>query len=186
MNEPVPNDELPPDPFGAVPPPPANDGRITRPKSVDSAFQAILASVAISALGTVFTVMLDKTMLTRTVTDMLASLPADQRGDVAGTVGAFQVVLGFSIALFVGLFVLFAVKMRAGRNWARLLLTAYTAVGVWSFLTAMASSGAELALMWSLAEAAFGVTAVVYMFRPESTRYFAEHKQRRLRARQHP
>jgi hypothetical protein len=55
-----------------------------------------------------------------------------------------------------------------------------------TFLTAVASSGAELSLMWSLAEVAFGVTAVVYMFRPESTKYFVETKQRRLRARQRP
>lgn len=181
MNEPVSND-----PFGAMPPPPSNEGPLVRPKSVDSAFQAMLASVAVSALGTIFTVMLDRAALAGLVTDMLAELPADQRGNVGATVNAFQAILGVSIAVFVGLFVLFATKMRRGRNWARLLLTVYTAVGVWSFLTAMASSGAELELMWSLAEVAFGVTAVVYMFRPESTKYFAEYKRRRLQARQRP
>lgn len=168
------------------PPLPASDGPITRPKAVESAYHAVLASIVISALGTVFTVLLDKALLTLMVRDMMASLPADQRGNVNGTVGAFQVILGFSIAIFAGLMLLFAVKMRTGRNWARILLTIYTAVGVWSFLSAMASSGAELELMWSLADVAFGVTAVVYMFRPESTKYFAEHKQRRLQARQRP
>jgi hypothetical protein len=168
------------------PPIPASEGPITRPRAVDSAFHAVLASIAISALGTVFTILLDKALLTSMVSDMMASLPADQRGNVGGTVGAFQVIMAFSIAIFAGLMLLFAVKMRTGRNWARILLTAYTGVGVWSFLSAMASSGAELELMWSLAEVAFGVTAVVYMFRPESTKYFTEHKQRRLRARQRP
>jgi hypothetical protein len=176
------------------PPIPASEGPVTRPKAVDSAFQAILASIAISALGTVFTVLLDKALLTSMVNDMIAGLPDGQTGpsdepgamSVSGTVGAFQVILAFSIAIFAGLMLLFAVKMRAGRNWARILLTAYTGVGVWSFLSAMASSGAELELMWSLAEVAFGVTAVVYMFRPESTKYFAEHKQRRMQARQRP
>ncbi|MFC4853090.1 hypothetical protein [Actinophytocola glycyrrhizae] len=176
------------------PPLPPSEAPITRPKAVDSAFQAVLASIAISALGTVFTVMLDKALLTSMVEEMIADLPPESAGSpdvpgsvsVAGSVGMFQVILGFSIAIFAGLMLLFAVKMRAGRNWARILLTAYTGVGVWSFLSAMASSGAELELMWSLAEVAFGVTAVIYMFRPESTRYFAEHKQRRLRARQRP
>ncbi len=172
------------DPF--MPPPPPSEGPIPRPKAVDSAFQAILASVAVSTLGTVFTVLLDKALLTSMVTEMLAGLPEEQRGDVPGTVGAFQVILGLSIALFAGLMVLFAAKMRAGRNWARIVLTVYTLVGVWSFLTAVGSNGAELELMWSLAEVAFGVTAVVYMFRRESTAYFTEHKQRRLRARQRP
>ncbi len=173
-----------------MPPPPPlspSDGPITRPKAVDSAFHAVLASIAISSLGTVFTVLLDKTQLTAMVNDMMADLPQGEGGmSVSSTVGAFQVLLGFSIAIFAGLMLLFAIKMRTGRNWARIVLTVYTGVGVWSFLTAMASVGAELGLMWSLAEVAFGVTAVVYMFRPESTRYFAEHKQRRLQARQRP
>lgn len=182
----------------SMPPLPASEGPITRPKAVDSAFQAVLASIAISALGTVFTVLLDTALLTSMVNDMMAGLPEpdrvgspDEPGSVnqlpvSSVVGAFRVILGVSIVIFAGLMLLFAFKMRAGRNWARILLTAYTAVGVWSFLSAMASSGPALELMWSLAEVAFGVTAVVYMFRPESTKYFAEHKQRRLQARQRP
>jgi hypothetical protein len=182
LNEPVTND-----PFGAMPPLPSGEGPLVRPKAVDSAFQAVLASVAISALGTIVTVLLDRAALHSLVTEMLADLPQDQRvGDVDSMVTVFQAILGISIAIFVGLFVLFATKMRGGRNWARILLTAYTAVGVWSFLTAMANSGAELELIWSLAEVAFGVTAVVYMFRPESIKYFAEYKRRRLQARQRP
>jgi hypothetical protein len=194
LNEHVsqPNDELPPDPFGPapmsgpMPPPPGGHGPLTRPKAVDSAFHAVLAAAAISALGTVVTVLLDRAMLTRLITEMMADLPADQRLSVPATVSGFQVILAFSIAIFAGLLVLFAYKMRTGRNWARVLLTVYTAFGVWSFLTAMASSGAALELMWSLAEVAFGVTAVVYMFRPESTKYFAEYKQRRMRSRHRP
>ena len=162
------------------------DEPIFRPKAVDSAFQAVLVAVAISAVATVVTVLLDKALLTVWVTESLDTLPADQRPSVATMVSAMQVLLGFSIVIFAGLFVLFAVKMRAGRNWARILLTIYTGFGVWGFLTAMASSGAELELMWNLAEVAFGVTAVIYMFRPESTKYFAEHKERRMRARQRP
>jgi hypothetical protein len=164
------------------------DEPITRPKAIDSAFQAVLASVVISAVGTVVTILLDRALLTSWVNETLDSLPKDQRGDLtpAAMVGAMQVILGFSIVIFAGLVVLFAVKMRAGRNWARVVLTIYTSLGVWSFLTSVASVGAELELIWSLAEALFGVTAVVYMFRPESMKYFAEHKQRRLRARQRP
>ena len=162
------------------------DETITRPKAVDSAFQAVLTSVVISALGTVVTVLFDRALLTSWVTQTMNDLPPDQRMSPGALVSAMQVILGFSIAVFVGLFVLFAVKMRAGRNWARVLLTIYTAMGVWSFLTAIASSGAELKLIWSLAEVAFGVTAVIYMFRPESTKYFAQVKERRLRSRQRP
>lgn len=181
MNEGVSND-----PFGAMPPPPEREGTLVRPKAIDSAFQAVIASIGISALGTIFTVLLDRPAITGLVTEILESMPPEQRTSVSAMVGAFQAILGISIAVFVGLFVLFAVKMRTGRNWARVLLTIYTMVGVWSFLSAIATEGAELSLMWSLAEVAFGVTAVIYMYRPESTRYFAEHKRRRLQARQRP
>jgi hypothetical protein len=168
------------------PPPPPSDEPVVRPKAIDSAFQAVLVSVAINAVATVVTVLLDRAQLTSMVTEMLDTLPQDQRVGVNAMVGAFQVILGISILIFAGLFVLFAVKMRAGRNWARLLLTIYTAFGLMTFLAGVASSGPELELMWSLAEVAFGVTAVVYMFRPESTKYFLETKERRLRARQGP
>jgi hypothetical protein len=162
------------------------DEPITRPKAVDSAYQAVLASIVVSAIGTVVTVLLDRALLTSWVTETIDSLPPEQRMSPASMVSAMQVLLGFSIAIFAGLFVLFAVKMRTGRNWARVLLTIYTAMGVWSFLTSVASSGAELSLIWSLAEVAFGVTAVIYMFRPESTKYFAAVKEQRLRTRQRP
>jgi hypothetical protein len=162
------------------------DEPITRPKAVDSAFQAVLASVVVSALGTVVNVLLDRALLTSMVSETMDSLPPDQRMSPSAAVGALQVILGFSIVIVAGLFLLFALKMRAGRNWARILLTIYTAISVWGFLTAVASSGAELQLMWNLAEVAFGVTAVVYMFRPESTKYFVAVKERRLRPRQRP
>src|ERR1041384_8348476 len=99
-----------PPPPPPPPPLPPSEAPITRPKAVDSAFNAVLASIAISALGTVFTILLDKALLTSMVTDMMASLPEEQRANVSGTVGAFQVIMAFSIALFAGLMLLFAIK----------------------------------------------------------------------------
>jgi hypothetical protein len=186
LNEHVSNDDLPPDPFGPMSPLPSNEVPVARPKAIDSAFQAILAGLVISTLASVFLILLDKPMLTSLVKDIMTEVPPEQRASVPSMVRAFQAIVGITIAIFAGVFVLFAVKMRAGRNWARLVLTIYVATNAISFLTSMASSGADLVLMWSLAEVAFGVTAVVYMFRPESTKYFADYKERRLRARQRP
>ncbi|WP_460401946.1 hypothetical protein [Actinophytocola sediminis] len=170
------------------PMPPIRDGmtgEIPRPKAVDTAYQASLAGAVVGAVATVVTVLLDREQLTLLARDTLANagLP-DSEQDVAGTLGMLRVAMGFGIALFLGLWLLFATKMRAGRNWARIVITAFAVVGAMSFLSAMASSGAELGLMWNLAEVAFLVTAVIYMFRPESTRFFAEHRKRRLAGRQ--
>lgn len=169
--------------FSPEPMPPVDGGTggIPRPKAVDSAFQASLASTAIASVATVVGVLLDREWLDRLVRQVLED--AGQRSgpaEVADATVMIQVFLGLGIVLFAALFVLFAVKMRAGRNWARIVLTAFAVLGVMNFLSAVASTGADLNLMWSLAEVAFAVTAVIYMFRPESTAYFAEHKKRRL------
>lgn len=166
------------------PMPPVRDGaagEITRPKAVDTAYQASLAGAVIGAVATVITVVLDREQMVLLVRDALAGagLP-DGEQDVATALGTFRLAMGFGIAVFLGLWLLFATKMRAGRGWARMVITVLAVVGVMSFLNAMAGSGAELGLIWSLAEVAFLVTAVIYMFRPESTRYFAEHRKRRL------
>ncbi|MCT2585659.1 hypothetical protein [Actinophytocola gossypii] len=166
------------------PAPPVRDdesAEIPRPKAIDTAFQASLAGAAIGAIATVVTVLFDSEGLALLVRDMLsgAGLP-DGDAEVAQAVGTFRVAMVLGILVFLGLSLLFALKMRAGRNWARILITVLAFVGVVGFLNAMAASGAALELIWSLAEVAFAVTAVIYMFRPESTRYFVEHKKRRL------
>jgi hypothetical protein len=47
-----------------------------------------------------------------------------------------------------------------------------------NFLSAVVSNGAALNLIWSLAGVAFTVTAVIYLFRPDSMKYFTEVKKR--------
>lgn len=181
------------DGFSPEPMPPVQDGGlggghggglgggIPRPKAIDNAFQASLASTAISMVATVVTVLLDRQWLERLVRQVLedANQPAGD-AEVANAIGTMQVMLAIGILLFAVLFVLFAVKMRAGRNWARMVLTVFAAIGLINFLSSVASSGAALELMWSLADVAFSVTAVIYLFRPESSAYFAEHKKRQL------
>lgn len=175
------------DPDHAPPVPAGEGGEIPRPKAVDTAFQASLVGAAIGAIATVVTVLMDREWMVLLVRDTLAGagMPAGE-AEVEAAVGTFRLAMVFGIAVFVGLSFLFAVKMRAGRNWARMVITVLAAVGLLSFLSAMASSGAELELIWSLAEVAFGITAVVYMFRPESSRYFLEHRKRRLARRGRP
>jgi hypothetical protein len=154
---------------------------IERPKAIDNAFWASIASTAIASLATVVTVLLDSVWLERFARAMLAD--AGQRAtdaDLSTAISVARASLGFGVALFAALFVLFAMKMRAGRGWARIVLTVFAALGVLNFLSAAVSTGAALSLMWSLAEIAFSVTAVVYMFRPESSKYFLEHRKRRL------
>lgn len=154
---------------------------IPRPKAIDNAFWASIASTAIASVATVVTVLFDQAWLDRFARAMLADTGRRATdADLATATGVAKLSLGLGVALFAAVFVLFAVKMRAGRGWARIVLTAFAVLGAMNFLTAAASTGAALGLMWSLAEVAFSITAVVYMFRPESTAFFADHRRRRL------
>lgn len=154
---------------------------IPRPKAVDNAFRASLASTAIASLATVVTVLFDQTWLDQFSRQMLedSGRPVTDQ-DLATGMAIAKFSLGLGVLLFAALFVLFALKMRQGRGWARIVLTMFAVLGAINFLTAVASTGAALSLMWSLADVAFSITAVVYMFRPESTAFFLEHRKRRL------
>jgi hypothetical protein len=161
---------------------PIQDGgtgaEIPRPRAIDLAFRASLASSVIAAVATVVTVLLDRDWLGRFARQMIED--SGRQIDLGTGIAVAKVSIGFAVALVLGLFVLFALKMRAGRSWARAILAVYAILGALNFLVAVAQTGAELSLMWNLAEVAFGVTAVVYMFHPESTKYFTEHRKRRL------
>jgi len=156
-------------------------GPLVRPKAIDTAFQASLASTVIGAVSAIFTFLLDGQFVTDMARQVMESPGADQGFTEEQLVNVYRISMVIGIGVFVGLNLLFTYKMRAGRNWARIVLTAFAVIGALSFLSAMASAGAELELMWSLAQAAFGITAVVYMYRKESNAYFLAYKQRRLR-----
>jgi cellobiose-specific phosphotransferase system component IIC len=159
----------------------ASAQEIPRPKAVDNAFRASLASTAIASVSTVVTVLFDQAWLDQFARQMLkdSGRPVTD-ADLATGMAVARVSLGLGVLLFAALFVLFALKMRQGRGWARILLTMFAVLGAVNFLSAVASTGAALSLMWSLADVAFSITAVVYMFRPESAAYFLEHRKRRL------
>lgn len=86
---------------------------------------------------------------------------------VAGIVGA---LVAF------GVLFLFAWKMRAGRNWARIVLTALTAYNVVSFLGSAATTEIGLSFVWNATSIALSIATVVYMFRPDANAFFKAHQ----------
>jgi hypothetical protein len=161
-------------------PPLGRPGPVSRPKAIDTAFQLAVAGILVGLIGEALVVSLDRDQLVHFIREMLTSAGTPfTEDDVVGFIATFRVALFLGTAVFIGLLVLFAFKMRAGRNWARVLLTAFTLLRMVNFLAAVTASGAELKLIWSLAGVAFSVAAVIYMFRPESSKFFVESKQRR-------
>jgi hypothetical protein len=95
--------------------------------------------------------------------------------NAANAIKIFAIVVGL---LFVGLYVLFVYKMRAGRNWARITLAILGGLNVVSILVGLSTAGG-LSIVLGLAQAVVILGAVYFMFRPESNQYFAAGRARR-------
>lgn len=153
---------------------------VSRPEAIDTAFRLTIAGLVFGVVGTVITTLADHEqivlMIRATLTRTGEPFTED---DVVGLIGVYRIAGGVVLALVAALVVLLAFRMRAGRNWARLLLTLITLLDMVSFLSAVSSTGAALELIWNLAGVAFAGAAVIYMFRPESMTYFAERGKRR-------
>jgi hypothetical protein len=153
---------------------------MVRPRAIDTAFQLTLAGILLGSVGTVVTTLLDHEEVVRLIRRMLsgAGQPYTE-ADVLGMIVPFRIAGGVGVAVSALLLGLVALRMRAGRNWARVVLTGFALLSMINFLSAVTSSGAALDLIWSLGGVAFSVAAVIYLFRPESGRFFAEQKRRR-------
>lgn len=86
----------------------------------------------------------------------------------------FIVVIGIAV-VFIALFLFFAFMMRAGRNWARIVLTVLSGLSIAGSLGGNAYSTGQDWATW--AGLAFSVVAIVLMFLTPSNEYFQRSKQ---------
>jgi hypothetical protein len=156
------------------------DPTAPRPKSVDNSFMLWIVNAAISLIGGVIGLFvssqsvrdavrksLEKTSSTVTEADI------DTAVNVARTVG---VVIG---VLFLALYLLFAFKMRAGRNWARIVLLILGVLNILGTVFALANGttpGVGIAI--NVVQAVIVIAAVVLMYRPDASQYFASGRPR--------
>lgn len=93
--------------------------------------------------------------------------------DLVNTTRIIAVVIAVVVFL---LYLLFAVKMRAGRNWARIVLTVLTALSIVSSFSGNLASARN----WSTwVGIILPVLAIILMFLPQSNAYFAANKTRK-------
>jgi hypothetical protein len=150
--------------------------RPDRPADVTKAFVLWLASVAVSLVGQVIAYPAASATVRETVSRAAESsgtpIPAAELETIT------RVGLAVGLALIVVLsavWVLVGFKLHAGRNWARVLIAVVTALGVISML-ATADGFSSLAAILSLAQNLLAIAVVVYVYRPESSAYFAKPK----------
>ncbi len=162
---------------GALPPEPV------RPNTVTYAFYCWLATAVVSIIGLILT-------LTSPIWDLAVNAATRQNNvslqgtsvqSLINTLKIFTVVIAL---IFVAVYLLFAFKMYAGRNWARIVLTVFGALTLLSAFTPTSRSvtvGSEVYNIntgaWAgYVTALLALIGIVLMFLAPSNKYFAESK----------
>ena len=150
---------------GQVPAPP-------RPGTVEGAFWAFIAAPVIGLIGGLL-ILGNRDEIAATLRDtnrQRGGNLTDAQIDQALTVTMITAVV---IAVIIaGLYLLFAFKLRAGRNWARIVLTVLTALQLLSLLVGQSTIGSYVAVLAA-------VVGVVLSFTGPSNAYFAAAKAQR-------
>lgn len=159
-------------------PPSESRGLTNRPPStVQGAFWIYLLVAALSLVSIVL-VMTDGA-LDRAIQDAGRNT-GNASIDVASLVNVVRVTTIVVAVIFVALYLFFAVKMRNGRNWARIVLTVLSALSVLSRFSVSStvtvngevySSNSNAIAGWAGAIAA--IVAIVLMYLPASNAYFS-------------
>jgi hypothetical protein len=162
---------------GALPPEPV------RPNTVTFAFYCWLATTVVSIIGLILT-------LTSPIWDLAVNAATRQNNvslqgtsvqSLINTLKIFTVVIAL---IFVAVYLLFAFKMYAGRNWARIVLTVFGALTLLSAFTPTSRTvtvGSEVYNIntgaWAgYVTALLALIGIVLMFLAPSNKYFTESK----------
>jgi hypothetical protein len=140
------------------------------PKEVNVAFAVWVLSMVVSTVLQI----VDTDVFVENYQKQLANLPADQQLS-AGTLKGIYIVLVIAVGLVM---LLFAWKMRSGKNWARILLTV---LGIASLLLQASTVGMSSVL--GLVGVVITATGLVFMYVPASNAYFAHFRNEQLKRR---
>lgn len=150
---------------------------VDRPKSVDNAFNLWLVIIGLAVVGLIISLTLGSDDFTKSARDALAGQDKTEQ-EIKDYANAAKIFTAIIAIVFVGLYLLFAYKMRAGRNWARITLTVLGALNVVSILFSFRQSGG-VSVVIGLLTAIVVLGAIFLMYRPESNQYYAAGKVRR-------
>ena len=175
------NPQYPPNPYGQAYPGsvPAPVAKPRTPGAVTGAFIIYLLEAVIFVLGAVVTV--NSAIWDQAIQDGLAN--SSSTVDPAALVSTAKTLLIVVFALFAALFLFFAFMMRAGRNWARIVLTVLSGLSIASAFSARSSvtvnnrtytATSGTAVGW--VGVALSVLAIILMYLGASNAYFHDSK----------
>lgn len=133
------------------------------PRQVENAFLLSLGAIALQLVSWV----LDAFVIAPTGLD-------EMRYEVGQQDAVVQLIISAGVLCVVSALWLFlAVRMRAGRNWARIVLTAATALSALFLLNSLSMSGYPWDEMAGAAPDLLALGATVLMFLPSANTYFS-------------
>jgi ABC-type transport system involved in cytochrome bd biosynthesis fused ATPase/permease subunit len=161
------------EPFAYPPPPPINTGSAAAPTAppteIVGAFWAYLVAAITWLIGGLLVIGQKQQIIDtlRDANNQGGSLTQSQI-DAAASLGVILVVV---LAVVIsGLYALFAFKLKAGRNWARIVLTVLAALALISLL--LGTGGNIVSYIGQFA----AIVAAVLSFMPSSSAYIAQVK----------
>lgn len=172
-------EQAPPDTYRSAPPVPAAElaggaPRVTPPTPVLASFWTWLAAAALWLVGGLLFLGARQTLVDSLRRDDTGGLTETQIQQAADLSVITVVVLAVIVA---ALFAFFAVKLRAGRNWARIVLTVVAVLA----LIDLGAQGANGGTAVSYVGAVAAVVAAALSYLPRANAYFAEVRQARSR-----
>jgi hypothetical protein len=169
--------------LGAMPPIPGADKNAepVRPRAVDLACLFSLLGTVFAVIVTAVTFLGDDTAVRELTRQALedSNQPATE-ADVIAAASSFKMMIVLSLIIGFALALFFVVKLRAGRNWARMLIVTFAAMSVLIFLANAGQIGLGSEFLIDAVSVALSVATIVYLFRAEANAYFIAVKQRRL------
>jgi predicted membrane channel-forming protein YqfA (hemolysin III family) len=159
-----PNDGLP-----SAPPVTVTESKVPPPGTITASFWLYLIGAVVGIIGGIL-VFSDKQRIIDAVHKSNPNLTDAQLHDTANV--ATVIALAFAIIAFL-LYLLFAAKLRSGRNWARIVLTILVILNVLSLVTNKGTMGVEYV------GTVLSVIATILAYLPASNAYIKATKARR-------
>ncbi len=136
------------------------------PSTVKQAITLIWVRVAVGLVSTAFTFL--------TIDDLVDDVMATDASITEDTARAAIIVSTIiGIAFSLGIAVLFVYFIGKGANWARIVYTVLTGIGVVVALVGLFGGQPIVLLLLGLASVVLGIATIVLLFRPESNAFFA-------------
>lgn len=139
----------PQNPYAAPPVSPQSSGEVPRPLTLTIAFWLAIAVPVVATVIVAITFLVTQGWMNDAINANINQNgidPNSEEAQMASSIGNGFLMVVFAIAMIfllvlTGLWILFAFKMRAGRNWARVTLTIFAAIWVLSGISSLVTGG---------------------------------------------